>query len=205
MANFNLEGYVTVAERLTQAHDQIVTVVTEPPILLTDVMGFIRATVALQDGRSATATASFRLDLQNRSAQATNPLEDCETSAIGRALGFLGYGSSKSIASREEVQEAHRRSDSPATYNQPRTPVQAPQKPAPQAVATNGAPPLCPVHGKPMREGKNGGYFCATKLDDGSWCKARPEKPAADTAEWDAIDSAPSARRRQPVAEDSLL
>src|SRR6185503_12941710 len=101
-------------------HEHITTVVSEPPTMITDVMGYIRATVALKDGRSATATASFRLDLQNRSAQATNPLEDCETSAIGRALGFLGYGSSKSVASREEVQEAERRQNGGANY-QPRT------------------------------------------------------------------------------------
>jgi hypothetical protein len=190
---YNLDGYVTVAERLTQAHDQIVTVVTEPPVLLTDVMGYIRSTVALLDGRSATATASFRLDLQNRSAQATNPLEDCETSAIGRALGFLGYGSSKSVASREELQEAERRRDAPATFTQR---PQAPQRPAQQAQA--GSVPMCPDHNKPMREGKNGGYFCATKLDDGSWCKARPEKPAPPVrtipddweAEYDQIEAA---------------
>jgi hypothetical protein len=203
---YNLDGYVTVAERLTQAHDQIVTVVTEPPILLTDAMGYIRATVALKDGRSATATASFRLDLQNRSAQATNPLEDCETSAIGRALGFLGYGSSKSVASREEVQEAQRRGG--ATFNQPQRP-QAPAQP------TSDTPPLCPVHKKPMRAGANGGYFCATKLgkdEQGKdmWCKARPEKPAPmpppDTSEWDEIDNAPSVqRRRGAVVEESLL
>jgi hypothetical protein len=30
-------------------------------------------------------------------------LENCETSAVGRALGFLGYGSDTSIASQEEV------------------------------------------------------------------------------------------------------
>jgi hypothetical protein len=192
---YNLDGYVTVAERLTQAHEQIVTVVTEPPILLTDVMGYIRATVALKDGRSATATASFRLDLQNRSAQATNPLEDCETSAIGRALGFLGYGSSKSVASREEVQEAQRRGG--ATFNQPQRP-QAPAQP------TGDTPPLCPVHKKPMRTGAKGGYFCATKLEDGSWCKARPEKPGSE--EWDDIDNAPSVqRRRGAVVEESLL
>ena len=195
MPNFNLGDYVTVAERLTQASEQIVTVVTEPPTMLTDVMGYIRATVALKDGRSATATASFRLDLQNRSAQATNPLEDSETSAIGRALGFLGYGSSKSVASREEVQEAQRRQDAP-------TRPQAPQG------AAFEEPPFCPVHKKAMRPGKNGGYFCATKLDDGSWCKARPVKapaPAIDVSdEWDAIDNAPSVRaRRQP--EESLL
>lgn len=194
---YNLDGYVTVAERLTQAHDQLHTVVSEPPVMLTETMGFIRATVALADGRSATATASFRLDLQNRSAQATNPLEDCETSAIGRALGFLGYGSSKSVASREEVQEAHRRVEHGAQY-QPRT--QAPQKPAQHVTA--GDTPICPVHKKPMREGNKGGYFCNTKIgedDTGKpmWCKARPEKPApARTipddwdAEYDAVDAA---------------
>ena len=32
-------------------------------------------------------------------------LENCETSAVGRALGFLGIGSTDSIASLEEVQE----------------------------------------------------------------------------------------------------
>jgi len=116
MPNFNLSDYVTVAERLALAHEQITLVVSEPPTMMTDVMGYIRATVALKDGRSATATASFRLDLQGKSAQATNPIEDCETSAIGRALGFLGYGSSKSVASREEVQEAERRRDTPASY-----------------------------------------------------------------------------------------
>lgn len=115
MPSFNMNDYVTVAERLVQAHEQLMTVVTEPPVLLTDNMGYIRATIALKDGRSATGTASFRLDLQNKSAQATNPIEDCETSAIGRALGMLGYGSAKSVASREEVQEADRR----ASYSKP--------------------------------------------------------------------------------------
>jgi hypothetical protein len=34
---------------------------------------------------------------------ATSALENCETSALGRALAFLGYGSADSIASAEDV------------------------------------------------------------------------------------------------------
>lgn len=36
----------------------------------------------------------------------TSHLENCETSAIGRAIGFLGIGIGESIASAEEVQTA---------------------------------------------------------------------------------------------------
>ena len=155
MPNFNMNEYVTVAERLAMANEQIITVVTEPPAMLTEVMGFIRATVALKDGRSATGSASFRLDLQNRSAQATNPIEDCETSAIGRALGFLGYGSSKSVASREEVQEAQRRIDAPARTNG----------------SSYEAPPVCDVCGATGRLGKDKqSYFCPNKTaHDNKW------------------------------------
>jgi len=134
---YNLNDYVTVAERLSQASALITQVISEPPAMLTDSMGFIRVTVSLSDGRTATATASFRLDLQGKSAQATSPIEDCETSAVGRALAFLGYSSSKSIASREEVAEAQWRAEvaqsrasyTPATNgNVPATPSDAEQR-----------------------------------------------------------------------------
>lgn len=127
-----LDNYVPVAERLHQALSQIQVISTEPPVLINEVMGYIRTTVVLKDGRTATGTASFRLDLSGKSAQATNPIEDCETSAIGRALAFLGYESSWSISSREEVAEAQRRA--------------------------NGTPPACQVCGKPSRPGKS---FCS--------------------------------------------
>ena len=109
------KNYVSVAERVAAATPHMQTVVAEPPVLLTETMGYMRVTVALDDGRSATGTASFRLDLTGKSAQATNPIEDCETSAIGRALGLLGYYSDRSIASAEEVAEAQRRADAQET------------------------------------------------------------------------------------------
>ena len=150
---YNLDNYIPVAERLQQAGELIVTVVSEPPVMLTDAMGYIRVTVALSDGRSATGTASFRLDLQGRSAQATNPIEDCETSAVGRALALLGYGSTKSVASREEVQEAHRRAAAPTNGN--------------------GASyaPKCDGCGATGRLGKDGtSYYCPEKdKHGGKW------------------------------------
>lgn len=88
-------------------------------------MGYIRATVHFHDGRYATGTSSFRLDITGASAKATNPLEDAETSAVGRAIAFLGYSSDKrqgyAIASREEVEEAIRRQehDAPASVPVP--------------------------------------------------------------------------------------
>lgn len=55
-----------------------------------------------------------------------NALENCETSAIGRALGNMGYGIEKHNASREEVENALARQE--AEENQP----QAEKKQAPK-------------------------------------------------------------------------
>ncbi len=51
-----------------------------------------------------TTTAHARVFLNGGGVDATNPLENAETSAVGRALGFLGYGLyGTGIASAEEV------------------------------------------------------------------------------------------------------
>lgn len=52
----------------------------------------------------ATGYAFERQDASN--INKTSFIENCETSAVGRALGFIGLGSEKSIASAEEVKQA---------------------------------------------------------------------------------------------------
>jgi len=112
MAMYNMNDYVSVAERVAKASPLILSVVSTDPVMVGDVLGFVRVVVTLTDGRTASALASFRLDAQ-KGAQKTNPLEDAETSALGRCLAFLGYATSKSLASREEMQEAQRRDTEP--------------------------------------------------------------------------------------------
>lgn len=119
---FDPSSYVTVAERLSQAHEAklVRTIVTECPQMLTEVMGYVRCTIEFTDGSRATGTGTFRLDAKH-GAQKTNPIEDAETSAVGRALAFLGVASSKSVASREEIYAAQSRQNSPDTATMTKT------------------------------------------------------------------------------------
>jgi hypothetical protein len=110
----DMDSYIPVHERLAAAHaDGIERITTSAPVMLTESHGYMQSTVVMRDGRSAMGTASFRLDLTGKTAQATNPIEDGETSAVGRALALLGYEVKRGIASREEVVEARRRSEGP--------------------------------------------------------------------------------------------
>lgn len=121
---FDPKSYWTVAERVARSHalDLLQSVQTDAPVMLTPTMGYIRVRVTFKDGTWSDGIGSFRLDA-TRSAQATNPLEDAETSAVGRALAFLGLDTKRkpgedvppgrvlSIASADEIVVARRRAE----------------------------------------------------------------------------------------------
>lgn len=106
--------YNTVQERLKAAHGE-----DAKPAGVREIRTDIRwggvqghavvvATVVFADGREFTGMSLARFDA-TRGADATNPVECAETSAVGRALAFAGYyGSDDGLAGAEELRDAQR-------------------------------------------------------------------------------------------------
>ena len=102
---FNLDDYETVEERLTKywkehPDGQIHTKVLEHTAGRFIVEASIYRTEA--DARPWT-TGLAEETIQGRGVNATSALENCETSAIGRALANAGYATKGKRASREEM------------------------------------------------------------------------------------------------------
>ena len=68
----------------------------------------LKATVTTMRGKATGHAAAYG----KTNIDKTAPFENAETSAVGRALGFLGYGLITGIASAEEVKQAKEREPS---------------------------------------------------------------------------------------------
>ena len=104
--------YVTVAERLRQLHLSVSNDMPGPSIDTKIVYAeggvyIVKATV-IPDVTQPHCffTGYAKEDESKGQINGTSALENCETSAIGRALGNAGYGSAESIASANEVMNA---------------------------------------------------------------------------------------------------
>ena len=107
---FNLEDYETVEERLVKfwkdyPDGQIQTKLLESTVSRFIVEASIFRTEA--DPRPWT-TGLAEETVQGRGVNATSALENCETSAIGRALANAGYATKGKRASREEMGKVSR-------------------------------------------------------------------------------------------------
>lgn len=117
MAQFNLNDYETVEERLKRAHAthedlRIVTINHTAPqdrqVSTWVVEARIYLTFAEQVSDAPKATGwAFEVDGQNGMANKTSALENCETSAIGRALANMNLSGNKRT-SREEMEKVSR-------------------------------------------------------------------------------------------------
>lgn len=148
--SINIHGkeYITVAERLTDAKEDIKSISTE--VLQHTPSVVIKATVITKKGTFTGISAAN----PNKAIEKMSPYEVAETSAVGRALGFAGYGAVESIASADEM-------------------IKAEDDTVHLSLGEQAKTAECPVHHKPYKKGPYG-YYCATKLPDDTWCKNKP-------------------------------
>ena len=110
------KSYITVAERLVMLHEdqkgspvEITTEVLEhSPVV-------IKATLKTKNGLFTGISAANPA----KAIEKQSPYEVAETSAVGRALGFAGYGATESVASADEVNKAIDQGDEPFPSKNP--------------------------------------------------------------------------------------
>lgn len=100
------KGYIEVNQRI-KAFRQVYptgTISTEIVSLENGVV-MMKATILDEEGKML--ANGFAYEKESSSfINKTSFIENCETSAIGRALGFCGFGIDSSVASAEEVENA---------------------------------------------------------------------------------------------------
>lgn len=67
---------------------------------------FVAMKATVKNGDELLATGTAFEERKSSFVNKTSYIENCETSAVGRALGFCGFGIDNSIASAEEVENA---------------------------------------------------------------------------------------------------
>jgi hypothetical protein len=139
------KDYMTVAKRVELAHSNGTKnlSITTDLIPTTDNAILFKATVVTDKG---TFTGYSAVDVTTgKLIEKSNPYEVAETSAVGRALGFAGYGIVESIASADEMAKAGVGKDESEVGDYSREPVETPDR------------KVCSAHDKPiaMLEGES--------------------------------------------------
>jgi hypothetical protein len=105
MAGFNIEDYVTVAERIGQFYEKYPEGSLQAEVLeITDHRVVVRACAYRHADDARPGIAHSMLGIPGSTPYTKgSELENAETSAVGRAIALLGFGVKKSIASADEL------------------------------------------------------------------------------------------------------
>jgi hypothetical protein len=181
---FNLADYETVESRLEKwwkdyPDGRISTKIEQA----TDTRYIVSAELFKTEADAkACATGLASESISDRGVNSTSALENCETSAIGRALANAGYAAKGKRASREEMTKVVQLQAVPQSFTVERTEplpisnedwVKAANVPAPKA------PPECCAKGNTLRTGLSKttqkpyyGYVCLDNIKDHAvWAK----------------------------------
>lgn len=108
MKTIDIHGkkYVTVNERVKYFREQFegFSIVTEV-IIANDKLAIVKCSITDPESQVISTGHAYET-VTNKGINATSHLENCETSAVGRALGFMGIGIDGGIASLDEILSA---------------------------------------------------------------------------------------------------
>jgi hypothetical protein len=114
--NFDLNDYVQVNERIEKFYKQYPNGSIQTEIVHNAESQVIIKAYAYRDQDDKRPATGHAMEKEGSSyINKTSHIENCETSAVGRALAMLGFEIKKSIASREEVQNAVHQQNNLAT------------------------------------------------------------------------------------------
>lgn len=151
----NIHGreYMTVAKRVQIAHEEEAFEKLETEVLAhTPVV--VKATVTIK-GKTYTGISAAN---PAKSIEKMSPYEVAETSAVGRALGFAGYGIIEGIASADEMVKAG----------------------ATEEVSAEDTA-VCPIHKVALKHfERDGKEWWSHRLENGQWCNGKPAKKVED-------------------------
>lgn len=149
--------YITVAERVLEAHADLKEVtlaggqrIQDSLSITTEVLYqspvVIKATVVTKKGTFTGISAAN----PSKAIEKMSPYEVAETSAVGRALGFAGYGMVDSIATADEMNKANAEESDPTDNWAASTPAplktdlgDCPKCGAPMAWSVKANKPYC--------------------------------------------------------------
>ena len=109
MANFNLNDYVMVNDRILKFYEKYPGGSIQTEIHTLDDGLVVMKAYAYRDREDAIPATGHAYEKEGLGyVNKTSYIENCETSAVGRALAMLGFEIKKSIASREEMEKVSR-------------------------------------------------------------------------------------------------
>ena len=107
MASFDLNDYVQVNERIEKFYEKYPEGSIQTEIILNENGMVIFKAYAYRNNEDTRPATGHAMEKEGSSyINKTSHIENCETSAVGRALAMLGFEIKKSIASKEEVENA---------------------------------------------------------------------------------------------------
>lgn len=106
------EKYIIIQARVTVLNERVFRAINDASISA-DIPDSVKPSIIAELGKGLYGTyygqSQNLRESSGKAAKNTSPREDCETSAIGRALGAAGFGDVESYASYEEVVIANER------------------------------------------------------------------------------------------------